>query len=114
MYAVISEVRPRIEGKDQYLKIALELRELLENREGFISSERFQSLADEGKILSLSFWEDEKAIEKWRNDLEHRVAQNQGKKSLFHSYRIRVAQVIRDYTESDRKEAPPDSNETLV
>ena len=68
---------------------------------------------DSGKILSLSFWENEGAISKWRNALEHRIGQSKGKNSLFHSYRIRVAKVIRDYTESDREEAPFDSNKEL-
>ena len=75
MYAVIFEVKPKIEGKEEYMKIAAGLRSFLENRDGFISIERFQSLSEEGKILSLSFWHDEAAIEKWRNLLEHRAAQ---------------------------------------
>jgi heme-degrading monooxygenase HmoA len=114
MFAVIFEVKPKDEGKEEYLNIAAELRNFLENREGFISIERFQSLTEEGKILSLSFWQDEAAIEKWRKIMEHRVAQKKGKESLFHSYRIRVAQVVRDYTESDRNEAPSDSNNVLM
>lgn len=113
MFAVIFEVMPKIEGKEEYLKIAAELRGFLKNQDGFISIERFQSLSDEGKILSLSFWNDEAAIKKWRNLLSHRVAQKKGRESLFHSYRIRVAQVVRDYTESDRNEAPSDSNKVL-
>ncbi len=84
------------------------------NREGFLSIEGFQSLAEEGKILSLSFWQDEEAIENWRNLLVHRVAQGKGRGSLFSSYRIRVAQVVRDYTDSDREEAPSDSNSALI
>ena len=73
-----------------------------------------QSFSEEGKILSLSFWQDEAAIEKWPNLFEHRAAQKKGRESLFHSYRIRVAQVVRDYTESDRNEAPKDSNDVLA
>jgi heme-degrading monooxygenase HmoA len=114
MFAVIFEVTPTIKGKDQYLKIAAELRKLLENRDGFISIERFQSLTEKGKVLSLSFWKDEASIEKWRNLIEHRSAQKSGKETLFESYRIRVAKVVRDYTESDRGKAPPDSNATLL
>ena len=114
MIAVIFEVKPKIEGKEEYIKIAAGLRSFLENRDGFISIERFQSLSEEGKILSLSFWQDEAAVEKWRNLLEHRVAQKKGRESLFHSYRIRVAQVVRDYTESDRNEAPSDSNDVFA
>lgn len=113
MFAVIFEVKPKSEGKETYLEIASNLRVFLEKQDGFISIERFQSLNEESKILSLSFWQDETAIEKWRNLIEHRSAQKKGKNSLFHSYRIRVAQVVRDYTESIRKEAPSDSNEIL-
>ncbi len=114
MFAVVFEVKPRTEGKAEYLKTASELRKYLENQDGFISIERFQSLTDEKKILSLSFWRDEAAMEKWRNNLEHHVAQKKGKESLFHSYRIRVAEVLRDYSESDRNEAPSDSNKVLI
>ncbi len=114
MFAVIFEVKPKIEGKEDYLKFAAELYRFLEDQDGFISIERFQSLSEEGKILSLSLWRDDSAIEKWRNLLEHRATQKKGKESLFHSYRIRVAQVVRDYTESDRNEAPSDSNNALL
>ena len=113
MLAVIFEVIPDTEGKAEYLEIAAELRGFLENRDGFISIERFQSLSEEGKILSLSFWRDEDAIKKWRNLLEHRAAQKKGKLALFQNYRIRVAEVIRDYTEKDRSEAPQDSRSAL-
>ncbi len=109
MLAVIFEVNPTKEGKSEYLQIAAELRKFLEDRDGFISIERFQSLTEEGKILSLSFWRDEKAVEEWRNILEHRTAQKRGKNFLFRSYRIRVVKVVRDYTETYRDEAPSDS-----
>ncbi len=111
MYAVIFEVWPTKNGKDEYLKIASNLREFLQNREGFISIERFQSLVDENKLLSLSFWEDEKAIEIWRNLFEHRIAQDRGNSGIFQDYRIRVAKVERDYTKENRTQAPKDSNE---
>ena len=114
MIAVIFEVIPTEEGKSEYLKIAAKLRSFLENRDGFISIERFQSLTEEGKILSLSFWRDENSIAEWRNVLEHRNAQKKGKGFLFRSYRIRVAEVIRDYTETDRNEAPADSKSALA
>jgi len=113
MFAVIFEVKPKEVGKDEYLNIASEIRKYLSSQKGFISIERFQSLTEENKILSLSFWEDEKSIEKWRNLTKHRFAQKKGHGALFHSYRIRVAEVVRDYTESQRKEAPADSNEAL-
>lgn len=113
MFAVIFEVVPKAEGTEDYLKIAGKIRNFLENRKGFISIERFQSLINERKVLSLSFWEDEPSIEEWRNLLEHRQAQKDGKEKLFESYRIRVAEVVRDYTESSRKFAPSDSNNYL-
>ncbi|WP_421900760.1 antibiotic biosynthesis monooxygenase family protein [Maridesulfovibrio sp.] len=111
MYAVIFEVYPTDEGKAEYLEIAAKVKSFLKRREGFISIDRFQSLTDEGKILSLSFWEDELAIEKWRNLLEHREAQASGKNKLFNSYRIRVAKITRDYTHNKRQQAPKDSTQ---
>ena len=114
MLSVIFEVIPTEEGKPEYLKIAAKLRSFLENRDGFISIERFQSLTEEGKILSLSFWRDENSIAEWRNVLEHRNAQKKGKELLFRSYRIRVAEVIRDYTGTDRNDAPADSKSALA
>ena len=113
MLAVIFEVYPSEEGKAEYLDIATELRGFLEDRDGFISIERFQSLVDEGKILSLSFWRDEEAIKNWRNLFEHRNAQKKGKETLFKRYRIRVATVIRDYSGDERDEAPTDSIQAL-
>ena len=101
-------------GKDEYLQIASKLKDFLQNREGFISIERFQSLSDENKLLSLSFWEDEKSIEIWRNMFEHRIAQDKGNASVFKDYRIRVANVLRDYTKEKREQAPKDSNEHRI
>lgn len=114
MYAVILEVYPKAEGKAEYLKVAENVKSFLKGREGFISIERFQSLNDEGKVLSLSFWEDESSIEQWRNLLEHRHAQKDGHDKLFNSYRIWVCNVIRDYTESKRTHAPCDSNKYII
>ena len=114
MYAVIFEVSPTKNWKDEYLQIASKLKDFLQNREGFISIERFQSLSDENKLLSLSFWEDEKSIEIWRNMFEHRIAQDKGNASVFKDYRIRVANVLRDYTKEKREQAPKDSNEHRI
>lgn len=113
MIAVIFEVEPTAQGKEEYLTIAAELRGFLENRDGFISIERFQSLSDDGKILSLSFWRDEEAVQVWRNLFEHRTAQRKGKDALFSAYRIRVATVTRDYTGTEREQAPSDSKAEL-
>ncbi len=88
MYAVIFEVTPPEAGK-KYLEFAANLRKFLKNQPGFISIERFQSLVEENKVLSLSFWEDEASIETWRNVMDHRTAQKSGKDALFKSYRIR-------------------------
>lgn len=112
MFAVIFEVYPTATGKQEYLSIAAQLRQFLADRPGFISIERFQSFSDPDKLLSLSFWESEAAIAEWRNVFEHRLAQRRGKPGLFVRYRIRVARVVRDYTESDREQAPADSGET--
>ncbi|MDC5819159.1 antibiotic biosynthesis monooxygenase family protein [Vibrio europaeus] len=109
MIAVIFEVQVA-EGKtSEYLDIANELRPLLSEIEGFISIERFQSLSNEGKVLSLSFWRDENAIQEWRRLESHRLAQSKGRNGVFESYRLRVASVLRDYGMDERSEAPQDS-----
>ena len=109
MIAVIFEVEPRPEHKQQYLDIAASLRPQLEQIDGFISIERFQSLTDEKKILSLSFFRDEDAVAAWRNTQAHRDAQAKGRDGIFATYRLRIAGVIRDYGMDDRDQAPADS-----
>lgn len=109
MIAVIFEVQVAMGRKQQYLDIAASLRPLLEQVEGFISVERFQSLTDNGKILSLSFFRDEKAVADWRNLEKHRAAQSAGRNEVFEDYRLRVAHVIRDYGMNERDEVPKDS-----
>lgn len=111
MIAVIFEVWPKDEGRQEYLDIAAELRPLLDGIDGFLSIERFESLAQPGKILSLSFWRDEAAIEQWRRLAEHRAAQAKGRGRLFADYRLRIAGVVRDYGLSDRAQAPADSRD---
>lgn len=111
MIAVIFEVTPRETQRQVYLDIAASLRPLLEEIDGFISIERFQSLADPGKILSLSFWRDEAAIQQWRNTEMHRMAQSAGRDHVFEHYRLRIAVVSRDYGMYERTEAPKDSQE---
>lgn len=109
MIAVIFEVQPAEGRKDQYLDIAAGLKPILEQVDGFISVERFQSLTDPKKILSLSFFRDEAAIRQWRNLSAHRAAQAKGRAGVFDDYRLRIASVIRDYGMDDRAEAPDDS-----
>ncbi|MFP2930106.1 antibiotic biosynthesis monooxygenase family protein [Pyxidicoccus sp. 3LG] len=109
MIAVIFEVQVREEGKAEYLDTAASLRPLLETVDGFISIERFQSLSTPGKLLSLSYWRDEKAVEAWRQLEEHRAAQARGRAAVFEDYRLRVASVLRDYGMSQRAQAPADS-----
>lgn len=110
MIAVIFEVEPA--DRDAYFRIAGGLRPLLDEIDGFISIERFQSLHDEGRILSLSFWRDEKAIAQWRTLEAHRSAQAAGRGGVFRAYRLRVAEVVRDYGMRERDEAPADSRAT--
>jgi heme-degrading monooxygenase HmoA len=109
MIAVIFEVIPAPGRKQEYLDLAAKLRPDLERLDGFISIERFASLADENKILSLSFWRDEDAVRRWRNFSGHREAQARGRAGVFADYRLRVASVVRDYGMKERKEAPQDS-----
>ncbi|MGR3761654.1 antibiotic biosynthesis monooxygenase family protein [Roseobacteraceae bacterium NS-SX3] len=109
MIAVIFEVEPAEGMKEPYLELAASLRPLLEEVEGFISVERFQSLTNPGKLLSLSFWESEEALARWRAVSAHRNAQAKGRAGYFANYRLRVAGVIRDYGLGERDQAPEDS-----
>jgi heme-degrading monooxygenase HmoA len=102
MYAVIFEVTPHVDRADEYFDLAADLRPELETIAGFISIERFQSLADSDRYVSLSFWRDEAAIAQWRSHLGHQMAQEKGKAGIFKDFRIRVAKVERDYTLADR------------
>ena len=111
MYAVIFEVEPAAGRQQEYLDIAATLRPELEKIDGFISIERFQSLSEPGKLLSLSFFRDEEAVRNWRNLAEHRVAQAKGRGGIFRNYRLRVASVLRDYGMHERDEAPDDSKD---
>jgi heme-degrading monooxygenase HmoA len=107
--AVIFEVMPRAGRREDYLGIAADLKPLLETIDGFISIERFESLSEPGKVLSLSFWRDEAAVAAWRNLELHRRAQAVGRGEIFRDYRLRITQVVRDYGMDDRAEAPADS-----
>jgi heme-degrading monooxygenase HmoA len=110
MIAVIFEVEPADDAaRESYLAIAARLRPLLDDIDGFLSIERFESLSQPGKVLSLSFWRDEEAISAWRNLEAHRAAQSAGRNGLFRDYRLRIASVVRDYGLRNRAQAPRDS-----
>ncbi len=107
MIAVIFEVK--LKERERYLDIAAHLRPLLEKIDGFISIERYESLSEAGKLLSLSFWRDEEAVAAWRNTEAHRAAQAIGRTEVFSDYRLRIANVVRDYGMTSRAQAPEDS-----
>ncbi len=109
MIAVIFEVWPKAERRQEYLDLAASLRPQLEEIDGFVSIERFESLTESGKILSLSIFRDEKAVEQWRQVQAHRAAQAKGRAGIFKDYRLRIAGVIRDYGMFERAQAPQDS-----
>ena len=109
MIAVIFEVIIADGQKQQYLDLAAALKVELVKVKGFISIERFQSLADPDKLVSLSFWKDEDAVLEWRNIEMHRSTQSAGRKYIFKDYHLRIASVVRDYGMSDRQQAPVDS-----
>jgi heme-degrading monooxygenase HmoA len=109
MIAIIFEVEPHPDHTERYLDIAASLKPELEKVDGFISVERFQSLTNPDKLLSLSFFRDEEAVTRWRNLTKHRNAQTAGRSGIFNGYRLRVASVIRDYRLNDRDQAPADS-----
>jgi heme-degrading monooxygenase HmoA len=107
MIAVIFEVWPAL--RQRYLDIATELRPLLDGIDGFISIERFESLSEKGKLLSLSFWRDERAVAEWRDLEAHRAAQKEGREEVLRDYRLRIGAIVRDYGMTDRAQAPSDS-----
>ena len=109
MIAVIFELWPAPGQQAAYFELAAQLRPELDAIDGFISIERFESLATPGKYLSLSFWRDEAAVQNWRNCGNHRAAQAQGRASVLANYRLRVASVLRDYGMTEREQAPGDS-----
>ena len=109
MIAVLFEAWPAPGKHKRYLDLAAALLPELDATDGFISIERFASLAEPGKLLSLSFWRDEAAIASWRNAPTHRATQAEGRLGVFDDYRLRIAQVIRDYSMTERAEAPADS-----
>ena len=111
MIAVIFEFTPAPGRKQEYLEIAASLRPELDKIDGFLSIERFASLTSAGKLLSLSFWRDEAAVKQWRQFERHRLAQSRGRDGIFSDYRLRVAEIVRDYGMSNREQAPADSRE---
>ena len=106
MIAIIFEVTPNEGMADDYLKIAGEMRGFVERIDGFISVERFQSLTNPDKLLSISFFKNEAAVKEWRQLTAHRSAQKVGRETLSRDYRLRVLQVLRDYGKDDRGQAP--------
>ena len=109
MIAVIFEFTAAEGRFADYKQLAEGLGDEVRKFDGFLSIERFQSIADPARFVSLSFWRDEEAVRKWRNVQKHREAQAKGRGGIFSAYRLRVCQVLRDYTKDSRKEAPSDS-----
>ena len=107
--AVIFELTPAPGRKQEYLDLAAGLAAELKDSDGFISIERFQSISNPERFVSLSFWRDEEAVRRWRNLQQHREAQAKGRAGIFSDYRLRVAQVMRDYTRDRRTQTPDDS-----
>ncbi len=113
MIVVIFELEPHADRVTDYFALATRLKDEVEKIDGFISIDRFESVNQPGKFVSLSFWRDEKAIEDWRNIEAHRYAQREGRNGIFSQYRLRIAEVKRDYGLSDREQAPADSQSAL-
>lgn len=108
---VLFEVKPTKAGMKKYFDLAAMLKPMLAGFEGFIRAERFSSLNEDGKLLSMNIWTDEAAVERWRNVVQHRMSQKEGREKLFESYRITVCSEIRSYTDTERIQAPQDSNQ---
>jgi len=109
MLAVIFEFWTDPDHADLYWDHAKTMGELVKDADGFISIERFESVTENGKFVSLSFWRDEAAVSTWRNRIQHRAAQSAGRAGAFKDYRLRVAEVVRKYSMNRRDSAPADS-----
>lgn len=103
MIAVLFEADVAPAQQARYLQLAAELKPLLADIEGFISIERFQSLTTQGKILSLSWWQNEEAVLQWKSNVMHKAAQEEGRQSIFAFYRIRIMQLAREYSSEHRE-----------
>ena len=108
MIAVIIEMTPAEGRADEYFSIAKRLKDDVATIDGFISVERFESVTQPGKLVSISFWRDEAALRQWRLHDRHQLAQGAGRGGIFTDYRVRIASVIRDYGLTDRAQAAPD------
>ena len=108
---VLFEVKPTKAGLQKYLDLAAILKPMLAGFQGFIRAERFSSINEEGKLLSMNVWTDEAAVARWRNVMQHRMSQKEGREKLFESYKITVCSTLRTYTDTDRVQAPADSND---
>lgn len=111
---VLFEVKPAKAGMQKYLGLAAMLKPMLAGFEGFIRSERFSSLNEDGKLLSMNVWTDEAAVERWRNVMQHRMSQKEGREKLFESYKITVCSEIRSYMDTERAQAPQDSDRYFI
>jgi heme-degrading monooxygenase HmoA len=109
MIAVIFESWPAPGKMQTYLDMGAKLGPQLAKIDGFISIERFQSFTDPTKLLALSIWRDEAAVDAFRNWEVHRGVQSNSRKDVFLNYRLRVAAVLRDYGMTEREQAPADS-----
>jgi heme-degrading monooxygenase HmoA len=96
VFAVIFEVQPKPERFDDYLALAKQLKPKLEAIDGFIDNERFKSLRDERRLVSLSTWRDEKAVIRWRTQGEHHGVQEKGRFEVFENYHLRVGEIFAD------------------
>lgn len=108
MIAVIIELTPAEGRADDYFSMAKRLKADVETIDGFISVERFESVTQPGKFVSISFWRDEEALRSWRIHGRHQVAQRAGREGIFTDYRVRVAGVLRDYSMTERAQAADD------
>mgnify|MGYP000094091323 CR=1 FL=1 len=109
MIAMIFEFWLNDDEVDNYTPYSGKMRQLVDEIEGFISVERYRSEYDPDKILALGFFRDETAVEKWRNHPAHRQAQQLGRQKYYTNYRLRMAEVVRDYDRHNREQVPHDS-----
>lgn len=112
MFVVLFEVQPKKSQWDRYLELAGMLRPELEQISGFIDNDRYASEQTAGKLLSLSTWESEKALIRWRTQGLHHDVQQQGRFEVFDDYHLRVGEVATDSQQPDLPKTRFDVTET--
>lgn len=108
MVITIFRSRLRPEHREEYERWGKKIHELAVKMPGFISIKTFA--ADDGERVSVVEFESEETMLAWRNQPDHRTAQELGRKLFYSEYRIQVCQPLRDYSFPKKTDSPHGSD----